>query len=261
MRQIACLICFMLLVTACGPTAEETAATVESQVALAAVQTIESLPPATNQPTYTPAPTLTALPTLTIIPTQTANPTYTPLPTYTPFPTYTPPPTETAVPTVNAANSTQSVAAPSSGSSGYTFDAQMVLLTRSQMTNILVAFSGVDHHQVIKQTMFGPVPGTSEVQGPPKCSEALNYNRQLLDLKVASPDETNQQLRDLYNQYEATKNNFQNLINNALNACQTAVSNGQTLETLADYPVIEMQSRDIFAAINGLIDTLRNLES
>ena len=65
-----------LLAAACGPSEEELAASVQSEVAAGRAQ----------DATATPYPTATALPTLTPYPTQTPYPTYTPLPTGTAYP-------------------------------------------------------------------------------------------------------------------------------------------------------------------------------
>ena len=101
---ILLVVVIVLLVTGCGPSAEEIASTVESEVALHVQATIESLPSRTPIDTSTPIASPTPQATYTPYPTFTPMPTFTPLPTYTSVPTLEPTPedTATAVPPTTA---------------------------------------------------------------------------------------------------------------------------------------------------------------
>ena len=93
MSRFVLLLCFLLLLTACGPDEAVIKQTVEQQVAAAITATLSA------QPTATPYPTATAYATNTLFPSLTPEATFTLLPTTTPYPTATPYPSFTPSPT------------------------------------------------------------------------------------------------------------------------------------------------------------------
>jgi hypothetical protein len=82
MKTLACFLCLILLLSACGPSLEQQAnMTSTAQIATAAAWT--PTPTATSTPTDTPSPTPTETLTPTLTPTATASPTSTSSPTPT----------------------------------------------------------------------------------------------------------------------------------------------------------------------------------
>jgi len=102
-KALAFCVCATLLLTACGPTPEQIAASTAAaatETAASWTATPSATPTETSTPTDTPTPTETFTPTATEtpLPTDTPAATNTPTRTHTPRPTVPPPPTATFTP-------------------------------------------------------------------------------------------------------------------------------------------------------------------